>query len=122
MNKLLYNLLPNSFSNITNKKYLLKKKDNLNKEIEKIIFSTLKYKNIYGARLEAKGRLTKRFTASRSLFKLRWKGSLKNIDASYRGWSTVILRNNLKSNLQYSLINSKTRVGAFGLKGWVSTK
>jgi hypothetical protein len=122
LNKLLYNLLPNSFSNITNKKYLLKKKDNLNKEIEKIIFSTLKYKNIYGARLEAKGRLTKRFTASRSLFKLRWKGSLKNIDASYRGWSTVILRNNLKSNLQYSLINSKTRVGAFGLKGWVSTK
>ena len=122
LNNLLYKLLPNSFSSRINKKFSLKKKDNINKEIEKILFSTLKYKNIYGARLEAKGRLTKRFTASRSLFKLRWKGSLKNIDASYRGWSTVILRNNLKSNLQYSLINSKTRNGAFGIKGWIGTK
>lgn len=122
LNKLLYKLLPNAYSSKINNSLSLKKKDTLNKEIEKILFNTLKYKNIYGARLEAKGRLTKRFTASRSLFKLRWKGSLKNIDASYRGWSTVILRNNLKSNLQYSLINSKTRNGAFGLKGWISTK
>lgn len=123
LNKLLYKLLPNAYSSkIDNNFSLSKKKDTLNNEIEKILFNTLKYKNIYGARLEAKGRLTKRFTASRSLFKLRWKGSLKNIDASYRGWSTVILRNNLKSNLQYSLINSKTRNGAFGLKSWISSK
>jgi hypothetical protein len=71
LNNLLYKLLPNSFSKKFNNNLLLNKKNNLNKEIEKIIFSTLKYKNIYGARLEAKGRLTKRFTASRSLFKLR---------------------------------------------------
>ena len=86
------------------------------------IINSLKHKNMAGARLEAKGRLTRRFTASRSVFKIKWKGSLKNIDSSYRGLSSVILRGHVKSNLQYSLINSKTRNGAFGLKGWVSSK
>lgn len=82
----------------------------------------LKNKRLAGVRLEAKGRLTKRFTASRSVFKIKWKGSLKNIDSSYRGLSSVILRGHVKSNVQYSIINSKTRNGAFGLKGWISGK
>lgn len=82
----------------------------------------LKHKSIAGVRLEAKGRLTRRFTASRSVFKIKWKGSLKNIDSSYRGLSSVILRGHLKSNVLYSVINSKTRNGAFGLKGWISGK
>jgi len=82
----------------------------------------LKHKSMAGVRLEAKGRLTRRFTASRSVFKIKWKGSLKNIDSSYRGLSSVILRGHLKSNVQYSVINSKTRNGAFGLKGWISGK
>ena len=86
------------------------------------IINSLKHKNMAGARLEAKGRLTRRFTASRSVFKIKWKGSLKNIDSSHRGLSSVILRGHLKSNIQYSLINSKTRNGAFGLKGWISSK
>jgi hypothetical protein len=75
-----------------------------------------------GVRLEAKGRLTRRLTASRSVFKIKWKGSLKNIDSSYRGLSSVMLRGYIKSNVQYSIINSKTRNGAFGLKGWISGK
>jgi hypothetical protein len=66
--------------------------------------------------------LTRRFTASRSVFKLRWKGSLKNFDSSYKGLSSVILRGHVKPNVQYSIVNSKTRNGAFGLKGWVSGK
>ena len=86
------------------------------------VFNSLKYKSIGGVRLEAKGRLTRRFTASRSVFKIKWKGSLKNIDSSYRGLSSVILRGYIKSNIQYSIINSKTRNGAFGLKGWISGK
>jgi hypothetical protein len=70
-----------------------------------------------GVRLEAKGRLTRRFTASRSVFKIKWKGSLKNVDSSYRGLSSVILRGHVKSNVQNSIINSKTRNGAFGIMG-----
>ena len=75
-----------------------------------------------GVRLEAKGRLTRRFTASRSVFKVKWKGSIKNLDSSYKKLSSVILRGHVKSNVQYTVINSKTRNGAFGLKGWISSK
>jgi hypothetical protein len=35
------------------------------------IIPILKHRNISGVRLEAKGRLTRRFTASRSLFKIK---------------------------------------------------
>jgi Mitochondrial ribosomal protein (VAR1) len=86
------------------------------------IFRSLKHINISGVRIEAKGRLTRRFTASRSVFKMKWKGGLKNVDASFRGLSTVILRGHVKSNLQYSMLHSKNRNGAFGVKGWVSNK
>jgi hypothetical protein len=73
-----------------------------------------------GFRLEANGRLNRRYTASRSINKVKYKGSLLNIDSSYKGLSSVLLRNNLSSNLQYTKLNSKTRIGSFGLKGWVS--
>jgi hypothetical protein len=32
-----------------------------------------------------------------------------------------MLRGYVKSNSQYTLINSKTRNGTFGLKGWISS-
>jgi hypothetical protein len=35
------------------------------------ILNSLKHKNMAGVRLEAKGRLTRRFTASRSVFKIK---------------------------------------------------
>lgn len=90
--------------------------------IENMVFSSLKHKITAGVRLEAKGRLTRRFTASRAVFKIKWKGGLKNIDSSYKGLSSVLLRGHAKSNVQYSMFNSKTRNGAFGLKGWISSK
>lgn len=87
-----------------------------------IVLNSLKYKAMSGVRLEAKGRLTRRFTASRSVFKVKWKGSIQNLDSSYKKLSSVILRGHVKSNVQYTVINSKTRNGAFGLKGWISGK
>ena len=94
---------------------------NLNKTyIQKNIIKTLKYKDITGFRLEAKGRLTRRHTASRSVTKMKYKGNLLNLDSSHRGLSTVLLKGNLESNLQYTKLKSKTRIGSFGLKGWVS--
>ena len=118
LNKLLLDLFYNS-SFIKEKNQTTVKKGG---SLLNFILNTLKYKNMAGARLETKGRLTRRFTASRSVFKIKWKGSLKNIDSSYRGLSSVMLRGHAKSNVQYSLINSKTRNGAFGLKGWISSK
>lgn len=84
------------------------------------ILDSIKYKSIFGVRFEAAGRLSKRLTASRSLYKFRYKGSIKNTYSSVRGKHSVILRGNITPNVQYTLINSKTRNGSFGLKGWVS--
>jgi ribosomal VAR1-like protein len=101
--------------NLNTKKYY-----NNNELLYKNIIKNLKYKHISGFRLEANGRLNKRYTASRSINKVKYKGNLLNIDSSYKGLSSVLLRNNLNSNLQYTKLNSKTRIGSFGLKGWVS--
>ena len=89
--------------------------------LENNVLNSLKHKTITGVRLEATGRLTKRLTASRSIFKLKYKGSLKNIDSSYKNLSSVMLRGHEKSNIQSTKLNSKTRNGAFGLKGWISS-
>lgn len=82
-----------------------------------IFFSELKYKDVTGFRLETRGRLTRRYTASRSVTKFRYKGNLLNIDSSYRGLSTILLKGNLRSNLQLTKLKSKTRIGSFGIKG-----
>ena len=126
----LMNKIYNSI-NIYNKNY----NDNLNQtlfslfslknkkmNLESLILNSIKHKYINGIRLEAKGRLSKRRTASKSVFKLKYKGSLKNIDSSYKGISTIILRGHIKSNIQYTKLNSKTHNGSFGIKGWISSK
>lgn len=100
------------------------KKENIKIPVSLEIYLLRTLKNIIlrGVRVEAKGRLTKRFTASRSVFKLRWKGGLKNLDSSFKKLSTVMLRNLIKSNVQYSQFSSKNRNGAFGVKGWIGSK
>jgi Mitochondrial ribosomal protein (VAR1) len=90
--------------------------------IDNFVLYNLKHRKMAGIKVEAKGRLTRRFTASRSVFKMRWKGGLKNVDSSFRGLSAIMLRGHVKSNVQYSILNSKNRNGAFGVKGWVSNK
>jgi hypothetical protein len=108
---------------IRNKKNLYQlalNKLNINQDknlYEKIISNNVKYRHITGFRLEASGRLTRRYTASRSIFKYRYKGNLLNIDSSYKGLSSVLLKGNLKSNIQYTKLKSKTRIGSFGIKG-----
>lgn len=102
----LYNVNKNFNTVIINKKNLL---------------NSIKYKLISGARFEASGRLTRRLIASRAVFKFRYIGNLKNIYSSFIGLPTLMLRGYVKPNIQYTIINSKTRNGAFGLKGWVSS-
>lgn len=88
-----------------------------NISLKNYILKTLKHIKMRGIRVEAKGRLTKRFTAARSVFKLRLKGGLKNVDSSFKGLSTIMLRGHVKSNVQYSFLSSKNRNGAYGIKG-----
>jgi len=105
---------------ISNKLNLINDFSKNKKLLKKYIINNLKYKHVTGFRLEAKGRLTRRYTASRSLSRLRYKGNLWDIDSSYKGLSTVLLKGNLKSNIQHTKLKSKSRIGSFGIKGWIS--
>jgi hypothetical protein len=75
-----------------------------------------------GMRLEVKGRLTKRYRADRAVYKLKWKGGLKNIDSSFKGLPSVLFRGHFKPNVSYSISKSKRRVGSYAVKGWISGK
>jgi len=87
-----------------------------------LIISNIKHRKIRGIRVEAKGRLTRRRTAARPLFKMRHIGGLNNVISRIKGWSAIMLRGDQKSNVQYSIVNTNGRNGAFGLKGWVSSR
>ena len=92
----------------------------------KEILRSLKYKWVTGARIEAKGRLTKRYAASRALFKYKYRGALRNLEYlnntenQFKSPSVFMLRGEHKPNNQYSFVHSKRRIGAFGIKGWIS--
>lgn len=81
------------------------------------VFDSLKDKHVSGIRIKIAGRLTKRYTAARSLHKLRYKGNIRDLDCSDKNLSSALFRGYAKSNVQYSFINSKVRTGSFGLKG-----
>ena len=100
---------------------LLTSDNNINSINKNNFLNFIKQKVVSGVRFEVSGRLTRRLTASRSIFKYRYKGSLKNIHSSYNKLSSVMIRGHVKSNLQSTIVHSKTRNGAFGLKGWVSS-
>lgn len=87
------------------------------KRLERVVFNNIKHKHISGFRLQASGRLTRRYTASKSINKLTYKGNLLNVYSSYRGLSSVILKGNLKCNVEYTKLKSKTRIGSFGIRG-----
>ena len=89
--------------------------------------TSLKYKRITGIRLEAAGRLTKRYAAARALFKYRHKGSLrnlehlKNVENKLQSPSLFLLRGDVRPNIQHCFVPSKRRIGAFGIKSWISS-
>ena len=118
LNKLLLNYYPSGDNLVIEDSFGVKRPISL----RDYVFRYLKRFRLAGVRLEARGRLSRRFTASRSVFKLNWKGGLKNVDSSFKGLSTIMLRGDTKSNVEYSMLKSKYRIGAFGIKGWVSSR
>lgn len=114
-NHILHILYPNNHSNLS---LVDKKRKNV---ISNSVLNSIKHKSITGIRIQASGRLTRRNTAARSVSKVRYNGNLKNIASSVRGFSSVLFRGYSKSNLQYTKLGSKIRIGTFGLKGWISS-
>jgi hypothetical protein len=119
--------LPESITNTTknsNKSELLTNLLSFNEisnNVEHKVLNSIKYKLTNGIRLEIAGRISKRSSSNRSMFKFKYKGNIRNIDSSFRGISTGMLRGHVKSNIQYTNLNSKIRNGAYGFKGWVSS-
>jgi len=115
--------------NRTMSTYSLNKYNLYNKELfenpshykPRLFLYHLKHKTISGVRIQGSGRLTRRLTASRSISKYKYMGSLQNLESSRQGVSTIMLRGYMKSNLQYNNINSYNRNGAFGVKVSVSS-
>jgi hypothetical protein len=108
--------LLNNISNLSVEN--LKKNKLVNKHLlTNMGLSSIKYKAVVGARFEIGGRLTRRNIASKSVFKFGQVGTLKNIDASYKGMPVVTLRGNHRPNLDFSSYKTRTRNGAFNVKG-----
>lgn len=98
----------------------LKKNLNLkNKLINQIIVLT-KYKALVGIRLKIGGRLTRRNVSAKSIIKVGNKGTLKNIDSSFKQLSVVTLRGYANPNIDYFNFKSKSSNGAYNVKGWIS--
>lgn len=114
------------FMNTYNNLYFLKRskytKNLNNTNIQNKIFNNINYKNMGGIKLEVKGRISRRLTAQKTLYKLRLKGGLRNIDSSFKGLSSVLLKGYSNPNISYSMFKSKRPVGAFAIKGWISGK
>lgn len=110
---------------VTSKSIISKAKDTWKNNI-KIVLNSLKYKWVTGVRLEAKGRLTRRFTASRAVYKFKYKGNLRNLEHLYntnykaKSPSVFMLRNQFRPNTQHSYKFSNKRIGSFGIKSWIS--
>ena len=120
-NRWLNELSINNISNITiNRLKELGERKKTKKFIINKILSLIKYKGLIGVRFEIAGRLTRRNVASMSVFKVGQRGTLKNIDSSYKGIPVVNLRGNRRPNIDYSSFNSKTTIGTFNVKGWGS--
>jgi len=86
-----------------------------------MIFKSIKDKDIGGIRVEARGRLTRRFKAARAVSKLKWIGGLRNIYSSFRGLDVGVSRGYHLPNVEYTVLSSERKIGTFGVKGWVSS-
>jgi hypothetical protein len=107
-----FNRFNDMLNNILSKNYNLYLYENS----ENIILYSIRHRILGGIRIEAAGRLSKRLIAARTIFKYKYAGSLRNLNSSYFGISLPILRGNIRSNLDYTKLKSKTKIGSFGLK------
>lgn len=110
--------LLNNLTNVSVKN--LKTKLNLKKKLINQIIVLTKYKALVGIRIKIGGRLNRRNVAAKSMVKVGNKGTLKNIDSSFKQLSVVNLRGHVNPNIDYFNFKSKTRNGAYNVKGWIS--
>ena len=90
------------------------------RNLENTVLENMKNKIVSGIRVEASGRLSRRLSG-RASYDLKQKGTTRNVYASYKGISSVLLRGDLNYNVDYIKTDYKGVLGSFGLKGWISS-
>jgi hypothetical protein len=87
------------------------------------VFGNIKYKRIMGIKIDINGRLTRRYRADRSKnYRLEGVGSILDIYARQGFYANYVkYRGFRSSHVIYSTSVGKTRVGSYGIKGWVSS-
>jgi len=117
LNNYLKSLYPKQYLiNLSNEKEIYIKSRNL----ENTVLDNIKNKVISGIRIKSSGRLTKRITG-RAVSIMKQTGTIKNVYSSYRGVSSVLLRGNLRHNVDFTKSDYVGNTGSFGLKGWIGS-
>ena len=93
----------------------------IQKTVRNEVIMSTKYKAITGLKIQIAGRLTRRATAAKAVFKGGQVGGLRNFDSSVLGFSVGLLRGHRNPNLQKSYHNSKTKNGSFNVRVWTSS-
>jgi ribosomal protein S3 len=88
----------------------------IKKTVRNEVIMSTKYKAITGLKIQIAGRLTRRATAAKAVFKGGQVGGLRNFDSSVLGFSVGLLRGHQKPNVQKSYCNSTTKNGAFNVR------
>ena len=88
----------------------------IKKTVRNEVIMSTKYKAITGLKIQIAGRLTRRATAAKAVFKGGQVGGLRNFDSSVLGFSVGLLRGHQKPNVQKSYYNSTTKNGAFNVR------
>ena len=91
------------------------------KYVDNLAMKNIENKYIAGIFIKLKGRLTKRYKAQRAIKYLTYKGTLKNVYSAHKGYSSSLSRGYANINVDKTIINSKVRIGTFGVTGWVSS-
>lgn len=91
------------------------------KNIDELVLSNLDNKIIAGVFLKVSGRLTKRYKAQKAIKKLSCKGTLKNVYSAHRNHSSYLSKGYIGINIEQTKIFSKTRIGSFGITGWIAS-
>ena len=91
------------------------------KNIDQLVLSNLENKIVAGVFLKMAGRLSKRYRADKAIKKFKFKGTLRNVYSAHRNLSSSLSRGYSNINIEKSRIDSKVRIGAFGLTGWVAS-
>jgi hypothetical protein len=109
-------LIVNNNKFLINKYLELSEHFNNKNNLLNVVFNKSSNIHMLGLRLEAKGRITKRLTASRTIKKVNYKGNISNIYSKINNNSSINFKGYQRSNINYLNNNNQNLLGTYGIK------